>query len=578
MIDMGLIVALLQLNPTVGDLEGNAAEVERAVALAAKNGADMAITSELIISGYPPRDLLLDPSFVDKCAEVTADIETPIPLIVGTPLPPNNDRHLPANGTMRLVPGRTAKVATRKQLLPTYDVFDEMRYFEADKAPGILRLSENLSIGVTICEDAWQHAGEVPADYDADPIEQLAAWQHQGEPLALSVNLSSSPYHLHKEGMRSNVVRAASKTLKHPYLLCNQVGGNDDLLFDGRSLVSWPNGNMVQAPAWCKGVLLVDVENPDAARWLPWPAGECCEERSCNVEFIKSENEPIIPDSGIDLLSAITIGLSDYCKKSGIERLVIGMSGGLDSSVCAAIACRAVGAKNVLGLAMPSRYSSDHSISDAEATAKALGMELHTHSITALHEAAEVELANELENGNPIALENIQSRLRGMMVMASANSRNAMAITTGNKSELAMGYCTLYGDMVGGYAPLGDLYKSEVYAVARAINSEAIRFGKESPITESTLTKPPSAELAPDQTDEDTLPPYEMLDSILESHIELGHSEARLIEAGNDKEIVKWILERLHANEHKRWQMPPAPRVSNRAFGQGWRQPLAAKK
>ena len=575
---MGLVVALLQLNPKVGDLEGNAAEVERAVALAAENGADMAITSELVISGYPPRDLLLDSAFVQRCAEVTSNIETPIPLIVGTPLPPTSDRNLPSNGTMRLVPGRKAKVATRKQLLPTYDVFDELRYFEPDKAPGILRLSDSLSIGVTICEDAWQHAGEVPADYDADPIEQLAAWQHQGEPLALSVNLSSSPYHLHKEGMRSDVVRAASKTLGHPYLLCNQVGGNDDLLFDGRSLVAWPDGRLSQAPAWCMGVFLVDVEDSNSGRWLPWPEGECGENCSCVVENVASDSEPGNPDTGTDLLAAITIGLGDYCRKSGIKKLVIAMSGGLDSSVCAAIACRTVGAENVLGLAMPSRYSSDHSLSDAIATAEALGMEIHTHSINELHEAAEEKLTEELADGNPIALENIQSRLRGMMVMALANSRNAMAITTGNKSELAMGYCTLYGDMVGGYAPLGDLYKTEVYAVARAINSEAESAGLAHPITESTLTKPPSAELAPDQMDEDTLPPYELLDSILESHIEAGYSASTLVEAGYDENTVEWILERLHANEHKRWQMPPAPRVSNRAFGQGWRQPLAAKK
>ena len=575
---MGLVVALLQLNPKVGDLEGNAAEVERAVALAAENGADMAITSELVISGYPPRDLLLDPAFVQRCAEDTSNIETQIPLIVGTPLPPTSDRNLPSNGTMRLVPGRKAKVATRKQLLPTYDVFDELRYFEPDKAPGILRLSDSLSIGVTICEDAWQHAGEVPADYDADPIEQLAAWQHQGEPLALSVNLSSSPYHLHKEGMRSAVVRAASKTLGHPYLLCNQVGGNDDLLFDGRSLVAWPDGRLSQAPAWCMGVFLVDVEDSNSGRWLPWPRGECCEDCSCVVENVAADSEPGNPETGTDLLAAITTGLGDYCRKSGIKRLVIAMSGGLDSSVCAAIACRTVGPENVLGLAMPSRYSSDHSLSDAIATAEALGMEIHTHSINELHEAAEEKLTDELADGNPIALENIQSRLRGMMVMALANSRNAMAITTGNKSELAMGYCTLYGDMVGGYAPLGDLYKTEVYAVARAINSEAENVGLAPPITESTLTKPPSAELAPDQMDEDTLPPYKLLDSILESHIESGYSASTLVEAGYDENTVKWILERLHANEHKRWQMPPAPRVSNRAFGQGWRQPLAAKK
>ncbi|MBT3772607.1 MAG: NAD+ synthase, partial [Euryarchaeota archaeon] len=560
--DMGLVVALLQLNPTVGDLEGNAAEVERAVALAAANGADLAITSELVISGYPPRDLLLDSEFVERCAEVAENIETPIPLIVGTPLPPSNDRHLPSNGSMRIVPGRKAKVATRKQLLPTYDVFDELRYFAPDKASGILRLSDSLSIGVTICEDAWQHAGQVPADYDADPIEQLAAWQHQGEPLELSVNLSSSPYHLHKEGTRGDVVRAAAKTLGHPFLLCNQVGGNDDLLFDGRSLAAWPDGRLVQAPAWCMGVMLVDIEDDSSTRWLPWPDGECCEECTCAIEFMDNEKEPAIPETGRDLLAAITTGIGDYCRKSGIKKLVLGMSGGLDSSVCAAIAVRAVGAENVLGMAMPSRYSSEHSLADAKATAQALGMELHVHSISNLHDAAEEELNEELTNGNPVARESIQSRLRGMMVMAAANSLGAMAITTGNKSELAMGYCTLYGDMVGGYAPLGDLYKSEVYEVARALNNEAEKFGQTPPITESTMTKPPSAELAPDQKDQDTLPPYETLDSILEAHIEAGVSSSKLIAAGHDEKLVNWILDRLHANEHKRWQMSPAPRVS----------------
>ena len=418
---MGLVVALLQLNPTVGDLSGNAAEVARAVRLAADNGADMAITSELVISGYPPRDLLLDPDFVERCAESAGGIETPIPLIVGTPLPPSGDRQLPANGTMRLVPRRPSKVATRKQLLPTYDVFDEMRYFEADRAPGILRLDKELSIGVTICEDAWQHAGEVPSDYSADPIEQLAAWQHQGEPLALSVNLSSSPYHLHKEGTRSDVVRTAAKTLGHPFLLCNQVGGNDDLLFDGRSLVAWPDGRMIQGPSWCMGVLLVDVDEPSAASWLPWPDGYCCEKCSCVVEHIEPDQDPLSPPSGADLLAAITTGLGDYCRKSGIERLVIGMSGGLDSAVCAAIAARAVGPKNVIGLSLPSRFSSDHSKSDAKATAEALGIEFQVHPIEDIHSATESQLAEALQDGDPVARENIQARLRGMIVMAVAN-------------------------------------------------------------------------------------------------------------------------------------------------------------
>jgi len=573
---MGVKVALLQLDPTVGDLDGNVAMVEKAARLAAEHGAELAITSELVVSGYPPRDLLLDSNFVERCAEAASSIDSPIPLIVGTPLPPQGERHLPANGTMRLVPGRKAKVATRKQLLPTYDVFDELRYFEADKAPGILRLSDSLSIGVTICEDAWQHSGLVPADYDADPIEQLAAWQHQGEPLALSVNLSSSPYHLHKEGTRGDVVRAAAATLGHPFLLCNQVGGNDDLLFDGRSLAAWPDGTLVQAPAWCIGVLLVDTDDPSAAKWLPWPDGSCCPECTCVVEQIAAGADPLTPVTGIDLLAAITSGLADYCRKSGIERIVLGMSGGVDSSVCAAIACRAVGAENVLGLAMPSRHSSAHSLADAEATAEALGMELQEHSIKELHALAEEGLAEELDAGDPVARENVQARLRGMLVMALANARGAMALATGNKSELAMGYCTLYGDMVGGYAPLGDLYKTEVYEVAKALNSEAERFGETPPITDSTLSKAPSAELAPDQTDQDSLPPYDILDGILEAHIEHGQGVDEIAANGHDPALVKDILSTLHANEHKRWQMAPAPRVSNRAFGQGWRQPLAA--
>ena len=573
---MGVKVALLQLDPTVGDLDGNVAEVEKAARLAADHGAELAITSELVISGYPPRDLLLETDFVERCAQVTSAIDSPIPLIVGTPLPPQGERQLPGNGTMRLVPGRPAKVATRKQLLPTYDVFDEHRYFDPDKAPGILRLSDSLSIGVTICEDAWQHSGLVPADYDSDPIEQLAAWQHQGEPLALSVNLSSSPYHLHKEGTRSDVVRSAAATLGHPFLLCNQVGGNDDLLFDGRSLAAWPDGTLVQAPAWCIGILLVDTDDPSATQWLPWPDGTCVPECTCVVEQVAAGSEPVTPATGIDLLAAITSGLGDYCRKSGIERIVLGMSGGVDSAVCAAIACRAVGADNVLGLAMPSRHSSTHSLADAEATAEALGMELQEHSIEALHALAEEGLAVELEVGDPIARENVQARLRGMLVMALANARGAMALATGNKSELAMGYCTLYGDMVGGFAPLGDLYKTEVYEVARALNSEAERHGEKPPITDSTLSKAPSAELAPDQIDQDSLPPYDVLDSILEAHIEHGQGVDEIVASGHDSALVKDILSTLHANEHKRWQMAPAPRVSNRAFGQGWRQPLAA--
>ena len=555
------VIALLQLDPTVGDIAGNVALVEAAVAKAAEAGAEMAVTSELVISGYPPRDMLMDATFVAACEMAAMAVNSPIPLLIGTPLSADKDRQKPFNGAVRVTGKRSGKIVARKQLLPTYDVFDEGRYFQADDGPGIDRSLKSASVGITICEDAWQHIGEVPSDYPADPIEQLATWQHQGEPLAMSVNLSSSPYHLAKEGVRADLVRKAASTLEHPFLLCNQVGGNDDLLFDGRSIAGWPDGTVVQGPAWCSGILLINIHNPDGAKWI------ALDDNDPRIEIVSAGTEPPMPSKGQDLLSAVTLGLGDYCRKSGIGKIVLGMSGGIDSAVCAAIACQALGAENVLGLAMPSRHSSDHSIEDAKATAEALGMELQVMAINEIHASVDETLQKELDSGYAVAKENLQSRIRGTLVMGAANARGAMAIATGNKSELAMGYCTLYGDMNGGYAPLGDLYKTEVYEVAHAINANT---KGARPITESTLTKAPSAELAPDQKDEDNLPPYAVLDTILEDWIERG--------IRNASPLTPDILSRLHANEHKRWQLCPAPRVSNRAFGQGWRQPLASRR
>ena len=555
------VIALLQLDPTVGDISGNVALVEAAAFKAAEAGADMAVTSELVISGYPPRDMLMDAEFVSACQEASMGVKSPIPLLIGTPLSADKERQKPFNGVVRVADSRSSKIVGRKQLLPTYDVFDEGRYFQPDDGPGINRSLQGASVGITVCEDAWQHIGEVPADYAADPIEQLATWQHQGEPLAVSVNLSSSPYHLSKEGIRAKLVRKASSTLDHPFLMCNQVGGNDDLLFDGRSIAGWPDGTIVQGPAWGSGILMIDIEDPNSASWI------AMDSESPNLEIVAPDELPVFPAKGEDLLSAITMGLADYCSKSGIGKIVLGMSGGIDSAVCAAIACDAVGSENVLGLAMPSRHSSDHSIEDAKTTAEVLGMELQILPINDIHSSVDETLDDELKSGHPVAKENLQSRIRGTLVMGAANARGAMAIATGNKSELAMGYCTLYGDMNGGYAPLGDLYKTEVYDVARAINSKA---DGEQPITDSTMTKPPSAELAPDQKDEDNLPAYSVLDPILEDWIERG--------VRNPSPLTEGILARLHANEHKRWQLCPAPRVSNRAFGQGWRQPLASRR
>jgi NAD+ synthetase len=552
-------IALLQINPIVGDISGNASLIKSLADQASLAGASLAVTTELAISGYPPRDLLLQPDFVNGCHTTASSMDSAIPILVGTPVPSLVDRSLPGNGVVRA--GDSAREVTRKQLLPTYDVFDEARYFEADERPGIARTIAGLDIGVTICEDAWQHCGATPNDYDSDPIAQIVEWGRQGVLLDATVNLSASPYHANKSGIRIAVARSAAASLNHPFLLANQVGGNDDLLFDGRSVIAWPNGTVVIAPAWVEGVLIADLSSPEDCIWLG--DGE--------VTILTPGTD--IEDDENDLLDAIIIGLSDYCKKSGISKIVLGLSGGIDSALAACVASAAVGAGNVTGVSMPSRHSSQHSIDDAKATAEVLGIDFVIRPINDLHDTADLALADLLANGNPVAGENLQARLRGLIVMAHANANGAMAIATGNKSELGQGYCTLYGDMAGGYAPLGDLYKMEVYALAREFNK---RLGANA-VNESTLTKPPSAELAPDQKDEDSLPPYPILDEILRLHIEGGLDATEITARGHDGDVVRDVLTRLARNEHKRWQMPPAPRVSKRAFGQGWRQPLAAR-
>ena len=552
-------IALLQVNPIVGDISGNANKVCKFSEQASKAGASLAVTTELAISGYPPRDLLLQSDFIRACHDTASTLESVIPILVGTPVPSVGERSLPGNGVVRA--GDSIREVTRKQLLPTYDVFDEARYFESGKGPGIARTIAGLDIGVTICEDAWQHCGATPNDYDSDPILHIVEWGRQGVVLDATVNLSASPYHADKSSIRVEVARSAAASLNHPFLLANQVGANDDLLFDGRSIIAWPDGTAVVAPSWTEGVLVADLFSPESCEWLG----------DGDVTILPPGEE--LTSSDDDLLDAVIIGLSDYCRKSGISKIVLGLSGGIDSALAACVASAAVGAENVTAISMPSRHSSQHSIDDAKATAEALGINFSIQPISDLHISAESALRETLANGNPVAAENLQARLRGLIVMAHANANGAMAIATGNKSELGQGYCTLYGDMAGGYAPLGDLYKMEVYALAKEYNQ---RIGKDA-VNESTLTKPPSAELAPDQKDEDSLPPYPVLDEILRLHIEDGLDATEIIGQGHDSATVKNVLTRLARNEHKRWQMPPAPRVSKRAFGQGWRQPLAAR-
>ena len=580
------IIGLLQLDSTVGNLAGNAKRLEALASLAKQHGASLAVATELAICGYPPRDLLLQPDFITTSFETAKALAVDIPVLVGTPVPSEHERNLPANGVVRsgirnASPNGedTNRVVAKKQLLPSYDVFDETRYFSPANRSGICRSIGGVNLGVTVCEDAWQAAGLTPSAYGQDPIASLAEWGRQGVALDATVNLSASPYHADKVSSRIEVCRTAAEVLQHPFLLANQVGGNDDLLFDGCSLAAWPNGKVVVAPAWQEGVLLIDLDEPNNSQWFGLTGDDALSIGSDEMKFFDGGDDGHEDSDSIieDITDAVITGLADYCRKSGIKQIVLGLSGGIDSAVAACVACAAVGAENVLGIAMPSRYSSDHSLKDAEYTAEKLGMEFKVQPIHEMHTSFEGSIRLNLSEGNPVASENIQSRLRGMIVMAHANAENRMAIATGNKSELAQGYCTLYGDMAGGYTPLGDLYKMQVYALAEIFNQRAIELGNEPPVNESTMTKPPSAELAPDQKDEDSLPPYAVLDEILRLHIEHTMDADDIVNSGFNREIVVDVLSRLEKNEHKRWQMSPAPRVTSKAFGQGWRRPLASK-
>ena len=582
---MSDFVALLQMNPRVGDLENNAKKLEKMIILSKENGAKLAVSSELAISGYPPRDLLNNDEFLSKAKETTEQVNSPIPSLIGIPLKSNENRHLPSNAVMRIENGVNplaqsgeSHIVARKILLPTYDVFDEARYFEPGTKSGLTRNIAGLDLGITICEDAWQNASKTPSDYDSNPIEMLAELEYQGIPLDATVNLSASPFHAEKLGTRVEVARDAARTLQHPFLLANQVGGNDDLLFDGSSLVAWPSGEIVIAPSWREGILIVDLSSPSNCKWVDFEGGYPMLNQP-EVKQLNPSDEFKGSESRIEqITNATVVGLGDYCKKSGLDSIVLGMSGGIDSAVAACVACEAIGSENVLGISMPSKFSSDHSISDAEYTCDALGMEYLEHPIAQMHSATLSTIGEMLDSGHPVASENIQARLRAIIVMGHANAQSRMAIATGNKSELSQGFCTLYGDMAGGYAPLGDVWKMDVYAMAEFFNQRAESTGNAKPVSESTLTKPPSAELAEDQVDEDVLPPYDILDGILRLHIEKNLTATGIIDSGYDKTVVESVLQRLGNNEHKRWQMPPAPRISNRAFGQGWRMPLASRK
>ncbi len=547
-------VALAQLNPTVGDLQGNAELVRQAAEQAVAAGADLLVTSELLVSGYPPKDLLLREGFVAACDRVVEELARTLPpglgVVVGHPTARGVQPPRVANAASLLWDGRVVDTV-HKRLLPNYDVFDELRYFyPAERARPVVFRGRKL--GLHICEDAWW--GETGTFYEgtvahwSDPVEELV--QSGADVL---VNISASPFEIDKPLRRRRIVAEHVRRHGRPFVFVNQVGGNDDLVFDGHSFVLDAAGRCVASLAgFDSDLVVVDLDHPPEPLDPPHPLRE---------EL---------------LLDALVLGLRDYMRKSGFRDCVLGLSGGIDSSLACYIAVQAVGPDHVHGLLMPSRYSSEHSVRDARQLAENLGIDYQVISIDEVHRAFErtAVVGDELRS-QPAGLadQNLQARIRGALVMIRSNHNGWLALATGNKSELAVGYCTLYGDMAGGFAVLADVFKRDVYAVARYVNE--VREGREV-IPTGVLTKAPSAELAPNQVDQDTLPPYPVLDAILEALIEREAAPSSLFDRFPEQ-TVRWVANRLDRNEFKRRQMPPGIKLSARAFGSGRRMPIAAK-
>ncbi|MEO6258777.1 MAG: NAD+ synthase [Thermoanaerobaculia bacterium] len=539
-------IYLGQLNPTVGALTANVELIQRAYADGVKAGADVVMVPELAVTGYPPRDLLDRAVFIDATAAATATLvagtgETA--LIFGTVTRTESWCGKPLHNSAIVARNGRVLLQQNKSLLPTYDVFDEMRYFEPGRSVGVTTIA-GRKVGVAICEDFWFNDEVLDTKiYCRNPIDELA---RQGAEVIL--NISASPFNSGKRRARYELFSAIATRYDVPLVYVNQVGGNDELLFDGSSIVIDAKGQTIFcAPAFEESSALVHL------------AGSPCE----SVLAMEQDEE---------IGRGLIMGLRDYIRKVGFQDVVIGLSGGIDSAVTAAIAVDALGAEHVTGMAMPSKFSSQGSLDDARALAVNLGIAFQVVPIDPIYQPYERGFETLFGNTTfDTTNENVQARIRGNLLMAWSNRTGAMVVSTGNKSELAVGYCTLYGDMAGGLALLGDVYKTMIYRVAHWLNRDGQR------IPQSTLTKPPSAELRPNQTDQDTLPPYEILDGILKLYIEEWFEVDAIVERGFDRGLVEKILRIVDTNEFKRRQGAPTIRVSTKAFGSGRQMPIAQR-
>jgi NAD+ synthetase len=540
-----LNAGIAQINTTVGDFAGNTDKILRAYRELVKAGADFVITPELAVCGYPPMDLVFRSGFIaaaERHVSALAVDTGSVPLIVGT-VEPNPSAHgRPCHNSAVVLQNGRRLATAHKSLLPTYDVFDEGRYFEPSSRVTTVEIAGHRA-GITICEDLWT-AEYLPRDYyGRSPIDDL-----RKAGVGLLLNLSASPFEAGKPARRRAMLGGIARELGVPLVYANLVGGNDQLVFDGHSLAFDRGGSVVaQLPGFREDIALVNI--PPAV-----PPG-------------------IAPDDNVrDVHEALVLGLRDYLAKCGFKQVVIGLSGGIDSAVTAALAVAALGQENVLGVTMPGPYSSKGSVDDSLTLARNLGITCHTVPIGGGYEALGKQMADVFAGKSPdITEENLQARLRGLTLMAISNKFNRMVISTGNKSEMAVGYCTIYGDMAGGLALLSDVPKTMVYALARYIN----RHGEIIP--RNTIDKAPSAELRADQKDQDTLPPYDILDEILRFYVEEQLTTAEITAKGFDADTVRWVADKVDTNEYKRQQAAPGIKVTSKAFGIGRRVPIAQK-
>ena len=537
-------IGFAQINCTVGDLRGNFEKILAAYQRLSAAGADLVLTPELAVPGYPPQDLVFKSQFVPQNFEVLERLRARVDraaLLVGF-VDRNQGRGKPFHNAAALLEAGQPIRKTHKSLLPTYDVFDEDRYFEPARSVTPLNF-RGKKIGVTICEDIWtEHYLPRPL-YDVEPVRSLV---EQGADVIL--NLSASPFSINKSAIRHEMVATLARTYQRPICYCNAVGGNDQLIFDGNSIAVDAAGEVIaQLAAFAEEELVLDIDSASAQPFRD-------------------------PEVSSDLFHGLSLGLRDYLAKCGFKSAVLGLSGGIDSAVVAAIAVEALGPENVVGVSMPSPYSSQGSIDDALALARNLGIKCLQMPIANAFETFKAQF-QDIFRGLPedATEENMQSRLRGMILMSLSNKFGHLLLTTGNKSELAVGYCTIYGDMAGGLAVISDVPKTLVYELARWINRER------AVIPVSTIEKPPSAELKPGQTDQDTLPPYDVLDEILRQYVEENLSARDIIAHGFDEKTVRWVQRRVDLNEYKREQAAPGLKVTSRAFGLGRRMPIAQK-